>query len=226
MKRSNYLIILILTLLQTIFFYQQGCDAIAFISGIDYTNISIIYLIVYSAPIVGLLIVSMDSSKMWLIDYGQLVVSRGRKRNKALVVSLKKISKKTLLLVAAQCLVNSLILQMRQISQFDCEIIIVAVLCHYLTINALLLLQHYFELTYDAPVSLIITLVILYFSYFINMLVGINFGKSTLTTLIFFPNIIFVNFDMLSILLCLWAMIINLILVFISQKKLKKIDII
>ena len=226
MKRSNYLIILILTLLQTAFFYQQGCDAIAFISGIDYTNINIIYLMVYSAPIVGLLIVSMDSSKMWLIDYGQLVISRGRKRNKALVVSLKKISKNTLLLVFAQCLVNFLILQMRQISQFDCEIIILAVLCHYLTINALLLLQHYFELTYDAPVSLIITLVILYFSYFIDMLIEINFGKSTLATLIFFPNIIFVNFDRLSTLLCLWAMIINLILVFISQKKLKKIDII
>lgn len=226
MKRSNYLIILILTLLQTAFFYQQGCDAIAFISGIDYTNINIIYLMVYSAPIVGLLIVSMDSSKMWLIDYGQLVISRCRKRNKALVVSLKKISENTLLLVAAQCLVNYLILQMRQISQFDCEIIIVAVLCHYLTINALLLLQHYFELTYDAPVSLIITLVILYFSYFIDMLIEINFGKSTLATLIFFPNIIFVNFDRLSTLLCLWAMIINLILVFISQKKLKKIDII
>lgn len=181
---------------------------------------------VYSAPIVGLLIVSMDSSKMWLIDYGQLVISRCRKRNKALVVSLKKISENTLLLVAAQCLVNYLILQMRQISQFDCEIIIVAVLCHYLTINALLLLQHYFELTYDAPVSLIITLVILYFSYFIDMLIEINFGKSTLATLIFFPNIIFINFDRLSTLLCLWAMIINLILVFISQKKLKKIDII
>ncbi|MBQ0015048.1 MAG: DUF2705 family protein [Oscillospiraceae bacterium] len=226
MKRSNYLIIIILTLLQTAFFYQQGCDAIAFISGIDYTNINIIYLMVYSAPIVGLLIVSMDSSKMWLIDYGQLVISRCRKRNKALVVSLKKISENTLLLVAAQCLVNYLILQMRQISQFDCEIIIVAVLCHYLTINALLLLQHYFELTYDAPVSLIITLVILYFSYFIDMLIEINFGKSTLATLIFFPNIIFINFDRLSTLLCLWAMIINLILVFISQKKLKKIDII
>ena len=211
---------------QVLFFYQQGYTVFETVSGSMFDSLNYILLIFYCAPITGLILVNMGNFKSRVVEYGQLTLTRGKKRNDFFGKYCCEVAFKTVILNGLQFLLYFVFLV--HISG-ELSKTVLSMLGYTLISFDVLLLQCFVEMFAESHMAVLLMSIYVYFSLLINVFLNLSENSSFFIRFFFFPGFLYEsNNNILNEPQCFFIFfaILTTFLLFVSIRRLNKMDII